>query len=93
MSSSFDPFDVRMQLLSHLKKLNASQQSIQKVVQFAVKYGARCGEDLWDCMIEECEKVSIPSIASELDRSGSSSDGETGPGVRVITTAARPDQC
>lgn len=58
MSSSFDPFDVRMQLLSHLKKLNASQQSIQKVVQFAIKYGARCGEDLWDCMIEECEKVS-----------------------------------
>jgi len=59
MSSSFDPFDIRMQLLSHLKKLNASQQSIQKVVQFTIKYGARCGEDLWDCIIEECEKVSF----------------------------------
>ncbi|KAL7413482.1 CTD kinase subunit gamma CTK3-domain-containing protein [Mrakia frigida] len=59
MSSSFDPFDIRMQLLSHLSKLNASQQSIQKVVQFTIKYGARCGEDLWDCIIEECEKGTL----------------------------------
>jgi len=54
-----DPFEVRMQFLTHLRKLNASQQSIQKVVGYALKYFSRCGEDLWDCIVEECEKGSI----------------------------------
>jgi CTD kinase subunit gamma len=61
-SSFFDPFEARMQFLSLLKKLNASQQSIQKVVSFAIKYGSRCGEDLWDCVLEECEKVRLISV-------------------------------
>ncbi|KAM6502761.1 CTD kinase subunit gamma CTK3 domain containing protein [Amanita muscaria] len=56
-----DPFEVRMQFLALLRRLNASQQSIQKVVGFAVKYFPPCGEDLWDCIVEECQKGSINS--------------------------------
>ncbi|KAF8589510.1 hypothetical protein K439DRAFT_1383407 [Ramaria rubella] len=53
-----DPFEVRMQFLAQLKRLTASQQSIQKIVTFALKYFSRCGEDLWDCIVEECQKGS-----------------------------------
>ncbi|KAH0588363.1 CTD kinase subunit gamma [Termitomyces sp. J132] len=56
-----DPFEVRMQFLALLRRLNASQQSIQKVVGFAVKYFSGCGEDLWDCIVEECQKGSVNS--------------------------------
>ncbi|KAJ8582021.1 hypothetical protein M405DRAFT_693891, partial [Rhizopogon salebrosus TDB-379] len=56
---TMDPFEVRMQFLGLIRKLNASQQSIQKVVAFALKYFSRCGEDLWECIIEECQKGSI----------------------------------
>ncbi|KAJ7202771.1 CTD kinase subunit gamma CTK3-domain-containing protein [Mycena pura] len=56
-----DPFEVRIQFLALLKRLNASQQSIQKVVGFAIKYFAPCGEDLWDCVVEECQKGSLNS--------------------------------
>lgn len=54
-----DPFEVRIQFLSLIRKLNASQQSIQKVVGFALKFFSQCGEDLWDCIVEECQKGSI----------------------------------
>ncbi|OBZ74069.1 CTD kinase subunit gamma [Grifola frondosa] len=57
-----DPFEVRMQFLALLRRLNAlisSQQSIQKVVGYALKYFSGCGEDLWDCIVEECQKGSI----------------------------------
>ncbi|KAH9918695.1 CTD kinase subunit gamma CTK3-domain-containing protein [Amylocystis lapponica] len=54
-----DPFEVRIQFLSLLRRLNASQQSIQKVVGYALKYFSGCGEDLWDCIVEECQKGSI----------------------------------
>ncbi|KAG9009795.1 hypothetical protein FRB95_003323 [Tulasnella sp. JGI-2019a] len=54
-----DPFEVRMQFLSNLRKLNATQSSIQKAVGFAIKYFSRCGEDLWDCILEECQKGSL----------------------------------
>jgi CTD kinase subunit gamma len=54
---SFDPFEARLQFLGLLRKLNASQQSIQTVVSYALKYGRKCGEDLWDCIVEECGKV------------------------------------
>jgi CTD kinase subunit gamma len=56
---SFDAFEARLQFLQLLRKLNASAQSIQKVVGFAVKYGAKCGEDLWEVVMDECEKVSL----------------------------------
>ncbi|KAI6046268.1 CTD kinase subunit gamma CTK3-domain-containing protein [Pisolithus marmoratus] len=54
-----DPFEVRMQFLGLLRKLNATQLSIQKVVSYALKYFAKCGEDLWECIMEECQKGSI----------------------------------
>ncbi|KAI6145486.1 CTD kinase subunit gamma CTK3 [Pisolithus tinctorius] len=54
-----DPFEVRMQFLGLLRKLSATQQSIQKVVSYALKYFAKCGEDLWECIMEECQKGSI----------------------------------
>ncbi|EIN06627.1 hypothetical protein PUNSTDRAFT_72264 [Punctularia strigosozonata HHB-11173 SS5] len=54
-----DPFEVRMQFLTLLRRLNASQQSIQKVVSFALKYFPRCGEDIWDCVVEECGKGTV----------------------------------
>lgn len=63
--SSFDPFETRIQFINLLRKLNASQQSIQKVTSFAINYGSRCGEDLWECVIEQCNKVSsIMSMVS-----------------------------
>lgn len=36
---------------------HSSQQSITKVVSFAVKFFPPCGEDLWDCIVEETQKV------------------------------------
>ncbi|KAF8883246.1 CTD kinase subunit gamma CTK3-domain-containing protein [Infundibulicybe gibba] len=56
-----DPFEVRVQFGALLKRLNATQLSIQKVVGFAIKYFRPCGEDLWDCILEECPKGSINS--------------------------------
>lgn len=35
----------------------SKQQSIQKVVGYALKYHSLCAEDLWDCVMEECQKV------------------------------------
>lgn len=58
---SFDPFEARLHFLQLLRRLNASQQSIQAVVSYAVKYGRKCGEDLWECIMEESAKVSEPS--------------------------------
>ncbi|KAJ3539478.1 hypothetical protein NMY22_g4722 [Coprinellus aureogranulatus] len=54
-----DPFEVRLQLLEHLKRLSASQQSIQRVVGFAIKYFHSCGEDIWECVMDDLEKGSI----------------------------------
>jgi len=55
-----------MQFLTLLRRLNASQQSIQKVVGYALKYFSRCGEDLWECIVEECQKGSINSRVNIL---------------------------
>ncbi|KZV69782.1 hypothetical protein PENSPDRAFT_608211 [Peniophora sp. CONT] len=54
-----DPFEVRMQFNGLLRKLDATQRSIQKAVGFALKFYAQCGEDLWDCIVDECQKGSI----------------------------------
>lgn len=64
---SFDPFEARLQFLGLLRKLNASQQSIQTVVSYALKYGRKCGEDLWDCIMEECGKVSTMVVPNSLE--------------------------
>ncbi|KAF7297783.1 CID domain-containing protein [Mycena kentingensis (nom. inval.)] len=55
-----DPFQVRLEFLAHLKRLNASQHSIQKVVTFAIKHSSH-SEDLWDCIVEECQKGTLNS--------------------------------
>lgn len=57
---SLDAFEARLQFIKLLKTLNASQASIVKVVSFAIKYGPRCGDDLWTCVVDEVEKVSLP---------------------------------
>lgn len=70
---SFDAFEARLHFLQLLRKLNASQPSIQKVVSYAIKYGSRCGEDLWECITEECSKVALKFIylcAVETDTVG-----------------------
>ena len=41
--------------------LYSTQQSIQKAVGFALKYFANCAEDLWGCIVEECQKVPYQS--------------------------------
>ncbi|WFD29755.1 hypothetical protein MSPP1_000767 [Malassezia sp. CBS 17886] len=53
-----DPFQVRMDFLALLKRLNASQQSIHKIVAFALQYAKTCADDIWDCIMAECEKGS-----------------------------------
>ncbi|TEB38058.1 hypothetical protein FA13DRAFT_1681452 [Coprinellus micaceus] len=54
-----DPFEVRLQLLELMKRLTASQQSIQRVVGFAIKYFPNCGEDIWECIMDDFEKGTI----------------------------------
>jgi CTD kinase subunit gamma len=66
---SFDAFEARLHFLQLLRRLNASQQSIQAVVSYAVKYGRRCGEDLWECIMEETAKVSQRRKAERLRNS------------------------
>ncbi|KAL1678493.1 CTD kinase subunit gamma CTK3-domain-containing protein [Schizophyllum commune] len=56
-----DPFEARMQFLGMLRRLNASQQSIQKVVNYAMKYFAIAGEDMWEVIVDECRKATINS--------------------------------
>ncbi|KAF8161521.1 CTD kinase subunit gamma CTK3-domain-containing protein [Crassisporium funariophilum] len=56
-----DPFEVRMHFIELLRRLNASQQSIQKVVSYAIKHFPPCGEDIWDCIVEETQKGTINS--------------------------------
>ncbi|KAK4686632.1 CTD kinase subunit gamma, partial [Tremellales sp. Uapishka_1] len=55
---SIDPFEARLQFLQLLRKLGASRLSIDKAVAFAVKHGSKCGEDLWECILDESAKVS-----------------------------------
>ncbi|KAM0753783.1 hypothetical protein T439DRAFT_322675 [Meredithblackwellia eburnea MCA 4105] len=49
-----DPFEVRMAFISLVSKLTSSLASIQRVSAFAFKHGPKCGDDIWDCLIEEC---------------------------------------
>jgi CTD kinase subunit gamma len=55
--SDDDPFECRLAFTSLLQKLNASQQSIQKVANYAMRH-RRLSEDLYSCVIEELEQVS-----------------------------------
>ncbi|KAF9569992.1 hypothetical protein EC968_002351 [Mortierella alpina] len=52
-----DPFEARLEFLGLLGKLNASQHSIQKVGNFAMR-NRNLYEDLYSCIIEELEQTS-----------------------------------
>lgn len=52
-----DPFQIRMEFLELLKRLNASEQSIRKTVAYALRYATRCPDDIWDCVMTECSKA------------------------------------
>lgn len=52
-----DPFQVRMEFLELLKRLNASEQSIRNIVVFALQYATRCPDDIWACVMTECRKA------------------------------------
>ncbi|KAG8760946.1 hypothetical protein FRC14_000547 [Serendipita sp. 396] len=54
-----DPFEAHLTFVNLLKKLKASQSSIQEVVAFALKYYSKCGEDFWDCISQELRSGSI----------------------------------
>ena len=54
-----DPFQVRMDFLELLRRLNASQQSMRKVVSFALHYAFSSADDIWDCVMTECARVSL----------------------------------
>ncbi|KAH9812479.1 CTD kinase subunit gamma CTK3-domain-containing protein [Melampsora americana] len=54
-----DGFEVRLQLVSILRKLSSSQNSIQTTIRFLLKHRSKCGEDLWDCLVEECQNASL----------------------------------
>lgn len=55
-----DPFEVRMRFTNQLRQLNASVMSAQKAAQFALKHH-EMGEDLHSCILEQLEKVPLPS--------------------------------
>lgn len=61
-----DPFEIHMQLLGLLKRLTASAASIHNVVGFLVRYQARCADDLWETVLDECHKVNMifPTLPS-----------------------------
>lgn len=67
----------RRQFVTLLSRLTSSLPSIQKVSSFAFKHGPRCGDDLWDCLVEEVGQVSLNArinllyfLDSLLDKQG-----------------------
>lgn len=50
---------MRLQFTSLLSRLTSSLASIQKVSAFALKHGPRCGDDIWDCLVDECSHLNL----------------------------------
>ncbi|KAI8605885.1 CTD kinase subunit gamma CTK3-domain-containing protein [Dissophora ornata] len=59
-----DPFEARLEFLGLLGKLNASQHSIQKVGNFAMR-NRNLYEDLYSCIVEQLEQT--PSINAKMN--------------------------
>ena len=59
---------MRLDFLELLKRLNASQQSIQKIVAFALRHATRSADDIWDCIMTECARVSANAVWAWLTR-------------------------
>ena len=55
--TAMDPFQIRMDFLDLLRRLNASQQSIRTIVSFALRYAMQSADDIWDCVMTECSRV------------------------------------
>lgn len=56
MADESDPFECRLMFSALLTKLNASQQAIQKVANYAMRH-KNLSEDLYSCIIEVLEQV------------------------------------
>ncbi|KDN53588.1 hypothetical protein K437DRAFT_230422 [Tilletiaria anomala UBC 951] len=54
-----DAFAIRLAFIAQLRKLNASQQSINKVLALAVRHAATSSDDIWSCIMQECRKASL----------------------------------
>lgn len=54
-----DPFQIRLECVALLRRLNASQQSIAKVVDYAIRHAPAAADDIWDCIISECSKTTL----------------------------------
>ncbi|KAK4057572.1 hypothetical protein OIO90_001217 [Microbotryomycetes sp. JL221] len=54
-----DPFEVRLQFVSLLTRLNSSLHSISKCTSFAILHSQRCHEDIWDCLVEETRHANL----------------------------------
>ncbi|CAG7850739.1 SubName: Full=Uncharacterized protein {ECO:0000313/EMBL:CCA68504.1} [Serendipita indica DSM 11827] len=49
-----DLFEAHLRFSKLLKRLDATQGSIQQVVAFALEYHSTCGEDFWETVLQEC---------------------------------------
>lgn len=54
-----DPFQVRLQFVSTLHRVNASIPTIQKALSYIVEYGPSMHSELWGCIMDECRSGSI----------------------------------
>jgi CTD kinase subunit gamma len=54
-----DPFQIRLECVALLRRLTASQQSISKVVDYAIRYATTASDDIWDCIVSECSKTTL----------------------------------
>ena len=54
-----DTFQIRLEFLALLRRLRASQQSIAKVVEYAIRHATLASDDMWDCILTECSKTTL----------------------------------
>ena len=54
-----DHFAIRMAFVDALRKLNASQSSINKVLTLAIRYAETSSEEIWSCIMQQCQKASL----------------------------------
>ena len=52
-----DPFAIRLDFVNALRKLNASQSSINKLLSLAIRNAPASADDIWSCVMQECQKV------------------------------------
>lgn len=76
--------------MSLLGRLTSSLASIQKVSAFALKHGPRCGDDIWDCLVDECAHVSLNARINLLYFLDSLLDKEGPPPAEGSKVAGQP---